>query len=247
MNIRSQIPNLFTMANLVCGAVATIYVAQFSYFSTAIFLVFLAGFFDLLDGAIARALHVSGEMGKQLDSLADVVSFGLVPTVVIYKLLEESLPAEYSFLRFVSLINVVSAAYRLAKFNISKDQTHDFSGMPSPANGIFWASIMAIMAWSRVDIYADYSMIELPIWSIMLLTLLTSFLMISKIRMFSFKFKPGGIKANLFPVSFLILVLLTALVCTFTHLFLVCIPISILLYMVMSVFYHFSLRTDALK
>ncbi len=237
MNFRSQIPNLFTMANLVCGSVAVIYVSQYSYFTSAIFLIFLAAFFDLLDGAIARALNVSGEMGKQLDSLADVVSFGLAPTIVVYKLLEENLPENLWFLKFASFINVSCAAYRLAKFNLSKDQTHDFSGMPSPANGIFWASVMAIYAWSNAG--GDSYMPMLPNWLLLMLLLITSLLMISHVRMFSFKFKPGGFRSNMYPIVFLILIALITSICTLiVGNFLLSIPVSIVAYMMLSLLYH---------
>ncbi len=237
MNIKNQIPNLFTMANLVCGSVAVMYVSQYSYFSPAIFLIFLAAFFDLLDGAIARALKVSGEMGKQLDSLADVISFGLAPTIVIYKMLEESLPENLWFLKFVAFMNVCCAAYRLAKFNLSKDQTHDFSGMPSPANGIFWASVMAMYAWSN---YSGDSMMPLvPYWIVLILLLITSLLKISHIRMFSFKFKPGGFRLNMYPFILLILMALITLISSLLlHNFLLAIPISIATYMLMSLLYH---------
>lgn len=193
--MKRHIPNLLTMCNLVCGVVALILLTDRPVEAMGYVpgLLFLAAFFDLLDGAIARALGVSGEMGKQLDSLADVISFGLVPTFLVYRFLEASLPAEWMALRWISLLHVCAAAYRLARFNISTDQTTDFLGMPSPAHGLFWAAMALSMQeqdWPSVLGYTQ--------WSLMLvfLSMLTSWLMVSKMRMFSFKFKPGGFSAN---------------------------------------------------
>ena len=106
--MKRHIPNLLTMANLVCGSIAVIVLSDCTVNGMGYWpaLLFLAAFFDLLDGAVARALGVSGEMGKQLDSLADVVSFGLVPTLLVYRFLEDSLPVQYQWMRWISMINV---------------------------------------------------------------------------------------------------------------------------------------------
>lgn len=239
MNLRSQIPNMLTMANLACGSVAVIHVSESSFYTPAIFLIFLAAIFDLLDGAVARALRVSGEMGKQLDSLADVISFGLAPSVVIYKLLEENLPMQFSWVKYFAIFNAVCAAYRLAKFNLSTDQTHDFRGLPSPANGIFWASILSIYAWAYTQQLPTAALQQMPTLVILILLLVTSLLMISNIRMFSFKFKSGGVMNNIYPVSFLIAIIAITLICSFIfHHFLLTIPLCIFTYMVMSIIYH---------
>lgn len=186
------------MGNLVCGAVALLLLADRPIETMGYLpgLLFLAAFFDLLDGAVARALGVSGEMGKQLDSLADVISFGLVPTFIVYRLLESALPPEWVHLRWISVVHVCAAAYRLARFNISTDQTTDFLGMPSPAHGLFWASVALSMHerdWSVVLGYSAWSAV------VLVLSVTTAWLMVSKMRMFSFKLKPGGFAANRIP------------------------------------------------
>jgi CDP-diacylglycerol--serine O-phosphatidyltransferase len=244
MNFSRHIPNLFTSANLICGSIAVVLVSQHFDQTAAIFLIFLAAFFDLLDGAVARALKVSGEFGKQLDSLADVISFGLAPSVVIYQMLETSLPSNLQALKFLAFFNGVCAALRLAKFNISTDQTHDFSGMPSPANGIFWASILAIFSWQNLSASSGSSIIDMPSSNVVIfLLMLTSLLMVSKIRMFSFKFKPGGVTQNMIPVLFIACIVVSALVSLIVWKnILISIPISILAYIALSFVYHFQLK-----
>ncbi len=200
--MKRHIPNLLTMANLVCGAIAVIVLSDCTVSSMGYWpaLLFLAAFFDLLDGAVARALGVSGEMGKQLDSLADVVSFGLVPSLLVYRLLEESLPPSLMWMRWISMFQVCTAAYRLARFNISTDQTTDFRGMPSPAHGLFWAALVLSFTeldWPQAIGWTNWSIV------VVLLSALTGWLMVSNLRMFGFKFKPGGFRANTIPYIYI--------------------------------------------
>lgn len=242
MNLKDQIPNLLTSANLVCGAIAAVNVSVFGIYTPAVFLVFLAAIFDLFDGAVARMLKVDGEMGKQLDSLADVVSFGLVPSIIVYKLLDDSLPLHLNTLKYLAFANVVAAAVRLARFNISVNQTKDFSGMPSPANGIFWASIAAPFAWKiysgDLEIMSNTS--ALPLNFVLTMLAVTSLLMVSSVRMFSFKFKSGGIKANLFPSIYVAIILIVGtLSIVFTGQILTAVPVCIIVYMILSFAYHF--------
>jgi CDP-diacylglycerol--serine O-phosphatidyltransferase len=235
---KAYIPNALTMGNLVCGSMAVVLLADRTVDGWGYLpgLLFLAAFFDLLDGAIARALGVSGEMGKQLDSLADVVSFGLVPSLLIYRFLEEALPSDYAAWRWLALVNVCAAAYRLARFNISTDQTKDFRGMPSPAHGLFWAAV----ALSIVE--KDWPMVwPWYVWASVLvaLSLLTAWLMISNLRMFSFKLKPGGWKANPIPYLYIaslpVIALLGWLILPGL---LTTLVVAMLWYMALSVVYH---------
>ncbi len=240
MNLRSHIPNLLTIANLVCGSIAVIFVSQHFDETAAIFLIFLAAFFDLLDGAAARALKISSELGKQLDSLADVVSFGLLPTVVIYKMLEIALPENINYLKYLAFLNVACAALRLAKFNISTDQTHDFIGMPSPANGIFWASVLSIYSWANLGDGVGFAHQALPPLSFTLTMLfITSLLLVSKVKMFSFKLKPGGYQANTIPFLYFGLIIVIAMICLFAWSnILIAIPMCIIAYIILSLVYH---------
>ena len=240
--MKKHIPNLLTLGNLVCGVVALILLADRPIEGMGYLpgLLFLAAFFDLLDGAIARALGVSGEMGKQLDSLADVISFGLVPTFIIYRLLESSLPPDMLWLRWVALVNVSGAAYRLARFNISTDQTTDFMGMPSPAHGLFWAALALSFQEKDWAIALGFGT-----WSVVLviLSLFTAWLMVSSMRMFSFKFKPGGFSANPIPFIYIgMLPVLALLGWLFLPGFLTTLVAAMLLYMGMSAVYAFQRR-----
>lgn len=242
MNLKDQIPNLLTGANLVCGSIAAVNISVFGIYTPAVFLVFLAAIFDLFDGAVARMLKVDGEMGKQLDSLADVVSFGLVPSIIVFKLLDDSLPLHLNALKYLAFANVVAAAVRLARFNIAVNQSKDFSGMPSPANGIFWASIAAPFAWrfynGDIEIMASAS--ALPLNFVLTMLAVTTLLMVSSVRMFSFKFKPGGVKANLFPTIYIAIILIVStLSIVFTGQVLTAIPVCIIAYMILSFAYHF--------
>jgi len=241
MKIRAFIPNLFTLGNLICGSYVVLDVARNGHANAIVFLLFVAGFLDLLDGAVARALKVSGEMGKQLDSLADVVSFGLAPSVIIFSMLESELPFEWQWVKHLAFINVACAAWRLAKFNISTDQTNDFTGMPSPANGLFWGSIALVM-WS-ISGHEHDSFVSISLNVILVMLVLTSYLMISNIKMFSFKFKPGGFKANRIPFIYigLIIFLLISVLATGQP-FLLAVPVALMLYMAMSFVYHFTTK-----
>ena len=236
MKFLRLLPNALTLANLTCGAIAAFYIARFSDTTPAVYLIFLAAIFDLLDGAVARKVGASGDLGRELDSLADVVSFGLVPSIVIFSMLEQSLPAQLQSIKFLAFANVVGAAYRLARFNVAESTVKTFNGMPSPANGIFWASLFAIAVESN---HAAPSLAEHWFWPAnMVITFLviTTLLMVSQVEMFSFKLKPGGIAKNKsqFIFGLLGLILSIAIYAAFEQ-WLFIIPLLILLYIVLSV------------
>ena len=236
MKLLRLLPNALTLANLACGSIAAYHIAHSYDTTSAVYLIFLAAFFDLLDGAAARKLGVNGDMGRELDSLADVVSFGLVPSIIIYMMLELSLPEPLQAAKYLAFANVLGAAYRLARFNVSESSGKTFNGMPSPANGIFWASLLAI----SFESYSSPTMIEQAwIWPaniVVTFLIITTLLMVSHIEMFSFKFKSGGIAANKSQVVFL---LLSAILSVATYLlfeqWLFILPLLILLYIVLSV------------
>lgn len=239
MNIKKHIPNLFTLGNLVCGSLAIVMALQSNNFEFWPLLIFIAALLDLFDGAVARAMGVSGELGKQLDSLADVISFGLAPSVIAFKMLELELPSSLDNLKYIAFISVICAALRLAKFNISTDQTTDFSGMPSPPNGIFWASVAMVYELTSTGEIQNFTFS----WSIILfLTLIVSLLMVSPVRMFSFKMK-GGLLNNKLQLFFLCTVLLAGILSFVLFSTLIpAIPMGIGLYILFSVYYHLSLK-----
>lgn len=248
MNIRQHIPNLLTLGNLACGVIAIILIATRFDETLGVFLLFLAAIFDVFDGAIARKLGVSGELGKQLDSLADVVSFGVAPSVIIYKLLENSLDPEYAWMKYLAVLNAVCAAWRLANFNLSDDQHKDFRGMPSPANGLLWASILSVYAFEKwYDLNNLAFVLTLPTSLIFTLLIATSMLMISDVRMFSFKFQPGGIRANKIQAAFGFATLsLLAYAGIQYHNPLMALPFCLLLYIVFSLYYHFFMTEESM-
>lgn len=201
-------------------------------------LIFIAALLDLFDGAIARALNVSGDFGKQLDSLADVISFGLAPSVIAYKILEIELPGELENLKYIAFVNVMCAALRLARFNISTDQTSDFHGMPSPPNGILWASLAMVYEMVSAGVVGNFDFT----WSLVLpMLLLSSWLMVSPIRMFSFKMK-GGLLSNKLQLSFIIVLGIIGILSFLLYSTLVpAIPMGIGVYILFSAFYHLRL------
>jgi CDP-diacylglycerol--serine O-phosphatidyltransferase len=256
MQLKKHIPNLFTLSNLVCGSLSVINLAGGGDPAMSGWLIFIAAFFDLLDGAIARALGVSDELGKQLDSLADVVSFGLAPSVIAMHLMETFLPSALAPLKYIAILNVCAAAIRLARFNISTDQKHDFSGMPSPANGIFWASIILAFDWLTQNVllesefstqstyfilFKEASKIS---FAIAFLVMLSSWLMIARIRMFSFKLQPGGFGANKIPYIFIGVMVITASIFGITYQSVIpAIPVILIEYILLSFFYHFQQKS----
>lgn len=177
MNIKKHIPNFLTCCNLICGCigiVTSLYAGSFNELVVASYLIFAACVFDFFDGFIARVLHVSSPIGKELDSLADVVTFGVLPGIIILKLLEFSIlgiPGDlpyynspfdsniliqsvrsesffslnFNWIKFIFIIIPVFSALRLAKFNIDTRQSESFIGVPTPANAILIASLPIIL------------------------------------------------------------------------------------------------------
>jgi len=134
--LKEQVANFFTLLNLVCGVGA---ILSISDLRTASLFVLAGAFFDLLDGLMARALKITSGIGKQLDSLSDMVTFGVVPGLIANQLI-----SGYGF-GFVAILIPVFSAIRLAKFNIDSRQSKNFIGLPTPANALFWASLAFII------------------------------------------------------------------------------------------------------
>ena len=241
MKILRHLPNALTLANLVCGSLAILFIAQSFDSTLAVMLIFIAAFFDLLDGAAARKLGVHGDMGRELDSLADVVSFGLAPSIIIFGMLQQGLPTSLQPLSYLAFINVVCAALRLARFNTQEATQKTFNGMPSPANGIFWASLLAITAWNKYT-NADAALEVDMVWPtnlVITMLVITSGLMVSNVQMFSFKMKPGGITANKTQYSFLATALtIAAASIVVLDSVLMAIPMLVLVYIIFSVITH---------
>lgn len=184
-----HLPNTITCLNLFSGCCG-VWLAFNGNYTGATVAILLAAFFDFMDGMVARLVKAYSEIGKELDSLADVVSFGLVPGAMIFSMLSVDGVQNYTFLAF--LIPVFSAL-RLAKFNTDSRQTTSFIGLPTPANAIFWGGIaVSYSGW-----FSDNSTI------LILLTLLFSYLLVAELPMFSLKFKNLTWKDNQIPFIFL--------------------------------------------
>jgi len=214
-----QIPNLFTLLNLFLGATAIILILQTGQTIAFInnegytmvdlpekitwgaLLIFLAAIVDFLDGFVARLLKAASPMGKQLDSLSDVVSFGVAPALIIYQLLrisyaqeENGLDVSIAFL-LPALIIACAAAWRLAKFNLDESQQYSFKGLPTPAAGLFVASLPLILHFpsSMINI-TDYILNK---WILYIIIVALTFLMVSNLPLMSFKFKDFSLKHNI--------------------------------------------------
>ena len=190
-----QIPNLITLANLFCGCAATVAVLNYEW-NHAFWLFLLAGVFDFGDGLAARLLKVSSPVGKELDSLADMVSFGFFPGAIFYTLLEFSqttgteIPEPY-YLAYAGFVFTLAAAYRLAKFNLDTRQSENFIGMATPAAT---ALAVGLMVWAESEVY-DLEILNQP-WFLIGTAVILSILMLSEIPFFAFKLKSLGWRGN---------------------------------------------------
>jgi len=239
MNLKAQIPNFFTMLNLFCGCVALIWVSNFQ-FLWAFGFVCLGIFFDFFDGFFARKFNVAGPLGVQLDSLADMVTSGVVPGYVMYKMLYDIQFTEYIvnnntfdtnvtfYLPFVGFIITLGACYRLAKFNIDTRQSDSFIGLPTPANALFITSLPLI-----VDFHLQGIVIGdlLNIWVLLVITLVSAFVMNAEIPLFSLKVKNFSVAKYKLQLFFVMLSLLMLI-----FLKILAVPLIILVYVLLSVF-----------
>lgn len=188
MNFKQHIPNLVTCLNLVCGMVGIYYVLEGNVLWAAYFVI-LAAIFDFLDGFLARVMNAYGELGKQLDSLADMVTFGALPAFLVFKLIQ--LSGDFTFLPFLAFLIAVQSALRLAKFNIDTRQSERFIGLPTPANALLFAALphLAIsQPWASKITASPLGLIAL--------TLIFSWLLTAEIPLLALKFKNFQFKEN---------------------------------------------------
>lgn len=202
MSIKKHIPNTITCCNLFSGCIACVMAFRCN-FELAMAFIVLGAVFDFFDGMVARLLGVSSPMGVQIDSLADDITFGIAPATIVFSFMQNKLlyPAYLSdvvwLLPYAAFFIAVFSAYRLAKFNIDTRQTNTFIGLPTPANALFWSSLITGGgAWIN-GLNAG--------WVLLLgLIALFSFFLISEIPMFSLKFKNLSWRSNKIRYSFLI-------------------------------------------
>lgn len=211
MKISTHIPNLLTSLNLLSGSIAVV-LALDGFLHAAAFLVILASVFDFADGFSARLLKAYSLMGKELDSLADLVSFGLVPSVIIYKYMQLATPDwglwvyTYNILPFFAFSITVFSALRLAKFNIDDRQSDSFRGLPTPANAIFIISLPIVLQFGNNDhfFYTLFSVLTQNYWLLMILSVILSVLLVSGLPLFSLKFSNISFNSNKIRYFFLL-------------------------------------------
>ena len=227
MNIKALIPNLFTMLNLFSGCVALVFVSN-SDFTLAFWFVCLGIFFDFFDGFFARKFGVAGPLGVQLDSLADMVTSGVVPGYVMFKLMQNSDAfGTESYLPYLGFIITLGACYRLAKFNIDERQSDSFIGLPTPANALFFTSLPLI----NIAFYDDnFSGVIYNKWFLIVLTLISAYVMNAEIPLFSLKIKDFSFAKYKLQIFFLALSVLMLI-----FLQILAVPLIILIYVLLSV------------
>ena len=232
INIKQHIPNTLTCLNLVCGCFSTMASLNGNLTFAAIWIV-VAAIFDFCDGLSARILKVTSAIGKELDSLSDVVSFGVAPTMIVYKWLTicyyQMPPASQThfvfFCSYLAFLVPALSAVRLARFNIDTKQTENFIGMPTPANALFLGFIPA--ASEHVTMLNNY-------WVVLVFAIFFAILLVSPINMISLKFK--NFKLTGMNVA-RYLILLVGLVLFFVFK-LGAFPLIIFGYLLISIFYH---------
>jgi len=231
--IKKQIPNTITLLNLVCGCLAIISTFHKTFELTAL-LVVLAAVLDFFDGFAARMLNVHSEMGKQLDSLADMVTFGVVPGFVMYQLIIFAIGNNEAFigpnepvwyLSYFALLIPVFSAYRLAKFNIDTRQSDSFIGLPTPANALFIVFLPMLMM-TESNVIADFL---LKPYVLITICIIQSYLMIAELPLIALKFKTFSLTTNQWRYALLVLALVILLLLKLKG-----IPLIIILYVILS-------------
>jgi len=244
MTIKQHIPNLVTLLNLFCGSIAVIFAVNNNFVAAAIF-VFLGIFFDFFDGLLARLLNAQSPLGIQLDSLADLVTSGLVPGIIMYKLISMSVDTsqfvtfsnewnsvlhwqgfKFAPIALIGLCITLASAYRLAKFNIDEDQQSYFKGLPVPANTLLIISLPLILEFQNTEAISAFILNK---WFLIGLTILSCYLLNSNIKLFALKFKDWSFKPNVIRYFFIITTLILLMTLHF-----IAIPIIVLLYIIMS-------------
>ena len=190
--MKKHIPNTITCLNLISGCIATYFAFQGHYQDALLFIV-IGAVFDFFDGMSARLLHVSSEIGKELDSLADDITFGFAPSAMVFSFLG-SFHIHLTFVPFLAFVIAAFSALRLAKFNLDERQTLGFIGLPTPANALFWGALIVSLDFQTW--FEPYKLPEYWLYIILALIPISCYLLVSEIPMFALKFKTWGWKGN---------------------------------------------------
>lgn len=266
MNIKKYIPNFITILNLVCGVFAIMFfiesfrvgngvfsgcfggpTIEMRYIINGTYLILIATVLDFLDGFAARLLNVQSEIGAQLDSLADMVTFGIAPGFLFASFTFQFFP-ESNWLFYMFVLIPVFSAIRLAKFNIDTEQTTYFKGIATPANAIFWIGVFYFFQSDILDKIFNVASTELNILIVKIilaiLVITMSLLMTSNLRMFSLKLKNLKLEGdNIYRVILILgAIVLTIIFGLFTNI-MAAIPFIIIMYILLSIHYHYNTKT----
>ena len=229
------IPNAVTLGNLLCGSCAVVAALVYGDFAVAFWLLAAAALFDFADGAVARIMDQYTQLGVQLDSLSDAVSFGFAPAAILFALSTDAQPlwaagAGVDVLRFLIFVMAAFSALRLAKFNIDPSQTDEFCGLPTPANALFCAGVAVLAGSGRI---------VLPLEAITAMALVMSVLLVAPLRMFSLKFHNFSWRDNALRYIFLAMsAVLIAAVPVWS------VPAIVVLYILISAVRHVAGRAE---
>ena len=249
-----HIPNIFTLINLFLGCIAIVFALQTETISiyvgedlsshynipeklgVAAFFIMAAAIVDFLDGFVARLLKASSDMGKQLDSLSDVVSFGVAPSVILYQLLRTSFIKEENGLEtsiawlLPAFIVACAAAYRLARFNLDSSQSYGFKGVPVPAAGLLIASFPLILHYGNSVINVNEWLTNK--WVLYAVIVLVSWLMVSTLPLMALKFRDFSIKNNIPKIMLLVVAVIAAFIFNW-----LAVPIIFIAYIILSLIF----------
>lgn len=225
MTIKRHIPNTITLLNLFCGCIAIVF-AKDSNFEMAFYFVCLGIFLDFFDGFFARLFKVSSPLGLQLDSLADMVTSGVVPGFVMFLMMSNNHDT-CAYFPYLGFIITLGSCYRLANFNIDTRQTDSFIGLPTPANALFILSLPLVLK-NTDSIFVLEALVN-P-WVLLVITLLSAFILNAEVPLFSLKVKKFSLKDNAIQMLFLGASVLLLIFFRYTG-----IPLVILTYILLSV------------
>ena len=232
MHLKQHIPNAITCGNLISGCFSILFLTQNMPIKAAI-MIFVAGLFDFLDGFTARLLHAHSPIGANLDSLSDIVSFGVAPGFILFYLMRHTHDLSSLHLFHINVwpclafVLPIFSAIRLAKFNIDDSQKTSFCGLPTPGMAFFIASLP--LALSQVHHLKDGT---LGYWACLGIALIFSFMMVSRLRFFSFKMKSAKWKGNEVRWIFLLIAIVSFVIFRW-----VALPFVMILYILLSIFF----------
>ncbi len=229
MNLKKQVPNIITLLNLLCGCIALVF-AFHRNFEMALLFVSLGIFLDFFDGFFARLFNVSSPLGFQLDSLADMVTSGVVPGLVMYQMMLENLNQDAltaQLFPYLGFIVTLGSCYRLANFNIDTRQTDSFIGLPTPANALFILSLPVVLIKTESLFVIEVLTNQ---WILLVIALFSAFILNAEIPLFSLKVKHFTLSQNIIQVVFVMLSLILLVLLHY-----LAIPLVIILYVLLSV------------